>query len=204
MKDWSRLLSGSNKARVVSSLLRQAVSGSGFSGEGRHAAVLVPLLIANGEPSVLFTIRSTNLSRHRGQVSFPGGISDPHDASLVATALRETSEELGVDPKTVEVWGELPTLPDRQKSSVITPVLGLMTDITSLVPNPAEVAEVFTLPIRHLAHPDNHRYTIFKGHSVRYPVFLGGPRKIWGLSGFILNMTLLQLLPPEFKYQSLT
>lgn len=74
MKDWSRLLSGSNKARVVSSLLRQAVSGSGFSGEGRHAAVLVPLLIANGEPSVLFTIRSTNLSRHRGQVRLVWGV----------------------------------------------------------------------------------------------------------------------------------
>lgn len=68
MKDWSKLLSGSNKARVVSSLQRQAASGSGFVGEGRRAAVLVPLLIANGEPSVLFTIRSINLSRHRGQV----------------------------------------------------------------------------------------------------------------------------------------
>ena len=54
--------------RVVSSLLSHAARGSGFSGEGRQAAVLVPLLIADGEPSVLFTIRSTNLSRHRGQV----------------------------------------------------------------------------------------------------------------------------------------
>ena len=129
MKDWSRLLGESNKARVISSLLRHAVRGSGFTGEGRQAAVLVPLLIANGEPSVLFTIRSTNLSRHRGQVrlasqvawvgpientqSFPGGIRDPQDASLEATALRETSEELGVNPKTVEVWGQLPSLPDR-------------------------------------------------------------------------------------------
>lgn len=204
MKDWSRLLGESNKARVVSALLKQAARGSGFTGDGRQAAVLVPLLVVNGEPSVLFTIRSVNLSRHRGQVSFPGGLKDPQDASLVDTALRETSEELGVVPKTVEVWGPLPTLPDRQKSSTITPVLALMTDISSLAPNPAEVSEVFTLSIRHLTHPANHRYTLFKGHNVKYPVFLGGPRKIWGLSGFILNMTLLRLLPPEFGYQSLT
>ena len=71
----------------------------------KNAAVLIPFCIVNNELSLLYTLRHSDLRRHRGQVSFPGGIQDKTDRDLVHTAVRETEEELGINSELIEVWG---------------------------------------------------------------------------------------------------
>lgn len=124
-----------------------------------HAAVLVPIVMAGGryrEPMVLLTERATGMSTHSGQVAFPGGRVDATDASMADTALREAYEEVGLIPSEVQVIGELP--PYLTGSAfVVTPVVALVRPGYAVAPNPAEVADVFEVPLQFLMTPANHR-----------------------------------------------
>ncbi|MGD8625868.1 MAG: CoA pyrophosphatase, partial [Anaerolineae bacterium] len=94
------------------------------------AAVLIPLLYKEGEWHVAVTQRTHDVEHHKGQISFPGGACEPGDADLQATALRETWEEIGVPPETVEVLG---TLDDFETIShfVVTPFVGVISEAAS-------------------------------------------------------------------------
>ena len=115
--------------------------------------MLVPLLQRAGEWHVLFIHRAANHhDPHSGQVAFPGGRQEPGDATLVATALRETEEELGLPPQEVEVLGALP--PHRTVTNFcVTPVVGCIPWSLPLRPAPAEVSRAFTVPLTWLADP---------------------------------------------------
>src|SRR5436190_18678234 len=95
-------------------------------GFGRPAGVLLPL-VAGPEPlSLVFTERATDLSRHAGEISFPGGLPEPGDGGLERTALREVHEEIGVLPDSVEVLGVLTPLPTFVTGILIVPLVGLL------------------------------------------------------------------------------
>uniref|UniRef100_A0A8B9VPD3 Nudix hydrolase 8 n=1 Tax=Anas zonorhyncha TaxID=75864 RepID=A0A8B9VPD3_9AVES len=166
------------------------------------AAVLVPLCSVRGRPSLLYTLRCRSLlsGPHSGDVSFPGGKREASDSDAVATALRETREELGLELGEGSVWGMLRSLPDRQGMLVVPVVanLGPLENL-KLSPNPEEVAETFTLPLAHLLQEENQGYTHFRTRG-RYgytlPVFLHGPHRVWGLTAIITELT-LELLAPE-------
>lgn len=154
----------------------------------RLSAVLVPI-VARAEPTVLLTRRSIALSRHAGQVSFPGGAADPTDASPAATALRELQEETGIDPSFVTVAGYLDAYETVTGFSVL-PVVGLVAEGFTLAPDAREVDAIFEVPLAFLLDPANcreHKAEI-KGSARRFYVFEYESHYIWGATAAMLRV----------------
>ncbi len=122
----------------------------------RPAAVLMGIIDRPSGATMLLTRRAAHLSRHSGQVAFPGGRHDESDVSLVATALREAHEEIGLEPHHVEVLGELPTYITGTQYRV-TPIVALLDPGLSVQPHPDEVESVFEVPLYFLMDPRNHQ-----------------------------------------------
>ncbi len=131
-----------------------------------QASVLVPL-VQRDALTVLLTQRTDHLTDHPGQISFPGGRSEPEDRDAVATALREAEEEIGLHARHVEVLGTMPTY-TTGTGFVVTPVVALIEPPFTVKPDPREVAEVFEVPLAFLMSPVNHR---------RHGVEVGGIRR---------------------------
>jgi 8-oxo-dGTP pyrophosphatase MutT (NUDIX family) len=127
-----------------------------FPADPVAAAVLIALVDRPEGLSVLLTQRASQLARHAAQICFPGGRLDETDADTAAAALREAQEEIGLDPRRVRVFGYLP---DHLVISGfrVTPVLSLVTPPFALEPNPAEVADVFEVPLSHVFDAANHK-----------------------------------------------
>jgi 8-oxo-dGTP pyrophosphatase MutT (NUDIX family) len=159
----------------------------------KPAAVLLPI-VQKREPTILFTQRTPHLAQHAGQVSFPGGRAEATDASLVATALRETREETGIAPEFVTVAGFLEPY-ETGTGFAILPVIGLLHQGYSLIPNAAEVAEIFEVPLAFLLDPANRerRSAEWEGRRRDFYAFTHDGHYIWGATAAIL-VNLIQSL----------
>ena len=120
------------------------------------AAVLVPVVLAEAGPELLFTVRNSRLRRHPGQISFPGGRVDPDDRDPGHTALREAEEELGIHPEDIALVGCLDTCITGTGYSVV-PVVGLLRSGYPYRPSAEEVEEIFHAPVAHLLDAGNHQ-----------------------------------------------
>jgi 8-oxo-dGTP pyrophosphatase MutT (NUDIX family) len=157
--------------------------------EIRPAAVLVPVVRRAGGLTVLFTRRAVHLNDHAGQISFPGGRSEPGDACAAETALREAAEEIGLAAARVEVLGELHTYVTVTGYRV-TPVVGLVTPPLELRPDDFEVAEVFEVPLGFLLDSENHQRNsvVHDGRERRYYAVPYRQYYIWGATaGMLMN-----------------
>lgn len=158
------------------------------SGPLDPAAVLVGLVEREAGLSVLLTRRADSLSRHSGQVAFPGGRCDPGELPWEA-ALREADEEIGLDRRFVRVAG----LGDRYETVTgfrITPVVGFVRPGFTLTPSAAEVAEVFETPFAFLMNPANHELRSQEGadgQARRYYAMPHEDRLIWGATAGMLK-----------------
>jgi 8-oxo-dGTP pyrophosphatase MutT (NUDIX family) len=156
--------------------------------ERRSAAVLVPLFLADGELRVVLTKRTSHMRRHRGEVSFPGGASEPADVSLAATALRETFEEIGLQPSDVELIGVLQDMPTAGSGYVIRPFVATVPHPYDYVPDPREVERIFTPGLAEFADPALRRDEVWERDGVRYPVtfFDVDGEVVWGATARML------------------
>ncbi len=178
---------------VRRALAEPVARGLDLPGHGR-AAVLVPLLDAPEGPALLFTVRSAGLSRHAGQIAFPGGRVEPGE-DTVAAALREAHEEVGLRVDPVDVFG---LLDDRASpfGLVATPVVARVTWPADLRVDPGEVAEVFTVPLALLAATPVVRETrVHEGGTRVLHRYLVVGRDVWGLTGNIVKDLLDRLAP---------
>ena len=133
------------------------------------AAVLMPLVMRDGL-SVLLTRRAAHLTDHPGQISFPGGRVEATDASAIATALRETNEEIGLLHDQVCVLGTLSTY-TTATGYIVTPVVALVEPAFELNVDPLEVAEVFEVPLAFLMTPAHHQRQVIANSGPRREFF---------------------------------
>lgn len=157
------------------------------------AAVLIPIVAHADCGAVLLTHRTEHLRKHSGQIAFPGGRMEPHDADAVATALRETEEEIGLAARAIDVIGRLPEYRTGTGFRV-TPVVALVEPPYALVPDANEVASVFEVPLRFLMDPRNHqRRRLIEGDAARsffampYHDPSGREHFIWGATAAMLR-----------------
>lgn len=154
----------------------------------RPAAVLVPVIDREPEASVLFTERTAQLRAHGGQISFPGGRMEADDATPVDTALRETSEETGIDPAFIEVLGFLEPYQTSTGFRVV-PAIGIVAPGFVLRPDSREVEAVFEVPLRFLMNGENHELHSrpWRGSRRYYYAMPYGERYIWGATAGMLR-----------------
>lgn len=162
-----------------------------LSGEGirlKDAAVLVPVIDDGDEARVIFTQRTKTLRNHSGQISFPGGGIDAQDRSPEEAALRETEEEIGMSRRFVETVGRMPDYISGTGFR-IKPVLAVVRRGFTLTPNPAEVDEVFEVPLSFLMNPANHSRgsRMFQGRERFFYEMPYGERHIWGITAGIVR-----------------
>ncbi len=152
----------------------------------RLAGVLLPI-VGEPEPTVVLTRRTDHLPRHAGEISFPGGIRHEDDPSIRATALRETREELGVDPSAFEVLGALPPVHTTVSAILIVPFVALAEIHPAFTPDPGEIAEVLEYPLTRLI-PAEREVAFPRGdHVYRGFAYDMDGNTIWGATAKILH-----------------
>ena len=172
----------------------ESVSAARPARGGRAAAVLA-LLADTRRPDLTFIERAATLRQHAGQMAFPGGGVESGDADEVAAALRETHEEIGLDPAAVTVLGRLPVAHVAASGFDVVTVVGLWSGREEIgAVDPLEVSSVHRFTIEDLAAPE-HRRTVRHPSGYHGPAFVfdeapGGPIVVWGFTGHLVDRLL--------------
>ncbi len=161
------------------------------------AAVMVLLYRKEGEYCILLNKRTQDVEHHKGEISFPGGARDPEDLDFRDTALRETSEEMGIDPADVTVLGELDDIATRSRFGVRVYV-GTIPYPYPFEPSSIEIAEVLEVPVEGLLDPANRRQEVrwMNGATERRYCYTFEDHMIFGATAQILEQ-FLDLFPGD-------
>lgn len=165
-----------------------------------EAAVLMPVT-DEAEPQLILTVRSSAMPTHAGEVAFPGGKRDPVDRDLLATALRESREEVGLSHHDVQVLGQLSPLPSRYGMKV-TPFVGVVDPHVHLLAEPGEIASIFRVPLTFFmdATPDMTSPIDFFGRKLCIPSYYYEDKRIWGLTAFMILDLLNHVFDAGIRY----
>jgi 8-oxo-dGTP pyrophosphatase MutT (NUDIX family) len=156
------------------------------------SAVLLLLYERGGRPCILLTKRTNNVTKHKGQISLPGGSRESKDTSLIATALRETFEEVGIPCGDVEILGLLDDSITVSSNFVITPVVGFLPYAPDIVINPGEVEEAIEIPLSFFKKVVQSQPPFRdNGSHKSNPEFVYGDYFIWGATAKILEQFFL-------------
>jgi 8-oxo-dGTP pyrophosphatase MutT (NUDIX family) len=177
----------SRSSSELRELLLDPEEAAGLEAHGRtEAAVLVPMHGWPGSPGLVFTERRSDLSRHAGEISFPGGRRDEGE-SLLDTALREAEEEIGLSRDNVEIAGALPPIGTFVTNYKVHPFVGLIGDGMQFEPNPEEVESVLVASLDELAGAYDRRRLVRRGVPIKTDTFLISDKLIWGATARILG-----------------
>ncbi|MBB3607224.1 CoA pyrophosphatase [Rhizobium sp. BK602] len=154
----------------------------------RDAAVLVPVVDDGDDAKVIFTLRTSTLRKHSGQIAFPGGTIDPEDASPEMAAMREAGEEIGLANIFIEPVARLPHYL-AATGFRITPILAVVKPGFELALNPTEVEDAFEVPLSFLMNPEHHvtDSMVWQGIQRRFYRVPYGSRMIWGITAGIVR-----------------
>lgn len=161
------------------------------SGQTEAVAAVIVLLYPDGDDwRVIFTRRTYEVASHKGEISFPGGLQEEGDVSPLETALRETQEELGIDPSQVRVLGQLESVHTMVSGFLIYPFVGLLPSRPSYRPSLHEVAEVIEASLNRLSDPAIFRTQEYTGDGRRHTLYFfdyDPDHVIWGATARILK-----------------
>jgi 8-oxo-dGTP pyrophosphatase MutT (NUDIX family) len=176
-------------AAALRRVLLDAAEAAALDVHGRtDAAVLVPLYLdESGELHAVFTRRRSDLRRHAGEISFPGGRADPHEDDLRTTALREAHEEIGLPPDDVELVGALQPTPTIATNYAVYPFVGLIDPGREWKVSPREVDEVLEFSVSDLREGHDRRRLMRRGVPFRTDVYVVGEDLIWGATARMLG-----------------
>jgi 8-oxo-dGTP pyrophosphatase MutT (NUDIX family) len=159
----------------------------------RLAAVLIPILAAGAAPRLVLTRRADHLSRHPGEISFPGGLADDGE-HLAAAALREAEEELGLAPTDVELLGTTTAVHTHVTGILVVPFVGMLWSDPAYTPNAGEIAEVLEFPLADLARAHREEEWEWEGRRFMTNVYaMDEDSVIWGATARILALFLDRL-----------
>ena len=165
------------------------------SGGTTDAAVLIPLYLDSGDLHAVYTKRRDDLSKHAGEISFPGGRPDFPDEDLMVTALREAEEEIGLPRSEVEVVGCLPPVGTFVTGYKIHPFVGVIRAGHEWTPQPTEVEIVLDLPLPDVIAGHEMKRLLKKGVPIKTPTYTVDGNLIWGATGRITQLLLKHLDP---------
>lgn len=167
---------------------RPARRPPGRPGSPRQGAVLLLLYRKEGTVHLILTRRRDDLNAHAGQISFPGGRREPVE-SLEQAALRETREEVGINPATISILGELTPLYIPPSDYEVHPFVGWHDQAPVFVPQPAEVAEILEVPLELLLDRETRRQETWERSGIRLdvPFYNIGRHKVWGATAMMLS-----------------
>jgi 8-oxo-dGTP pyrophosphatase MutT (NUDIX family) len=174
--------------RFAPELLQEAWRTGRLPSTSRPAAALLLLYPHGTSAAVALTVRSSSLTRHPGQISLPGGATDPGE-TIAQAALREASEEIGVDPVSVRVLGELTPVHVIVSGFTLHPVVGISDRRPAFRPDPGEVEEILEVSLEDLRDPSRIRQgtRIREGVAVEYPYFDLLGHQVWGATAMVLG-----------------
>jgi 8-oxo-dGTP pyrophosphatase MutT (NUDIX family) len=159
-----------------------------FPADSRTAAGLLLLYPRERDVALPLTVRGSGLARHAGQVSLPGGATDPGE-TLSDTALREASEEIGVDPASVRILGELTPVHVIVSGFTLHPIVGITDEPPAFIAAPGEVDEILEVSLDDLrdASRIGRGTRIREGVAVEYPYFDLLGHQVWGATAMVLG-----------------
>lgn len=173
--------------RLLRGLLLDPAEAEGLEAHGRtEAAVLVPMHGWPENPGLVFTERRSDLKRHAGEISFPGGRRDD-DEDLLETALREAEEEIGLSRDNVEIAGALPPIGTFVTNYKVHPFVGLIERGLQFEPNPTEVESVLVASLEDLEAAYAKRRLVRRGVPIKTDTYLIADKLIWGATARILG-----------------
>jgi 8-oxo-dGTP pyrophosphatase MutT (NUDIX family) len=174
--------------RFAPEVLQRAWRTGQFPATSRPAAALLLLYPHGISAAVALTVRSSNLTRHAGQISLPGGATDPGE-TIAQAALREASEEIGVEPASVRVLGELTPVHVIVSGFTLHPVVGITDVPPAFRPAPGEVEEILEVSLEDLRDASRIRQgtRLREGVAVEYPYFDLLGHQVWGATAMVLG-----------------